>query len=352
MRRSIVPALLVCAGLGVGLALAEVGVRLARPDGVALVVQWGMPDDAVEKRAGIRVMEDHGRRILSYDDRGFRTGSGLPYDRSVLFLGDSFTEGFGVGDDDTFARVAERALRRDGVSARSLNAGHRGFGAAQELKVLRRTLATMPVDAVVLESFPMNDPSDNIAYGGFGIADGRLVEYDPPRAPLRARLTSAVATSWLGNSYALRLVNNALAPDDPVPWNSETSLELERALLRESVAAVGSRPIVVLVIPTKLVQKARHGSTPSPQELGEIRRYEEVRRYIEDIGVPWIDAGDVITDLEADAAKGDGSHFSRDGNVLIGEQIAGQLRSLLGSHRPPDGLGVSALPSGPAPAYQ
>jgi hypothetical protein len=139
----------------------------------------------------------------------------------------------------------------------SLNAGHRGFGAAQELKVLRRMLARLPVDAVVVQSFPMNDPSDNFAFGGFGISDGNLVAYDPPRAPLRAHLSNAVAQSWLRNSYVVRLVNNALMPRDPAPWNSETSLELELALLREIIAAVGSRPLVVLVVPTKLVQKAQ-----------------------------------------------------------------------------------------------
>ena len=52
---------------------------------------------------------------------------------------------------------------------------------------------------------------------------------------------------------------------------------------------------------------------------------------MKEIGVPWIDAGDVITDLEADAAKSDGGHFSRDGNMLIGEAIAQRLRPLLGS---------------------
>src|SRR5207302_2708790 len=210
ISRSAVSALLACAGVASALVLAEVGLRFARQDGVAFQVQWGMPDDAVEQRARVGGT-DHGR-TFSYDEDGFRTGSGLPYDRSVLFIGDSFTEGVGVADDDTFAQATERALRRDGIRSRSLNAGHRGFGAAQELKMLRRMLARLPVDAVVVQSFPMNDPSDNIAFGGFGISDGHLVEYDPPRVPLRARLAGAVAQSWLRNLYVVRLVNNALLP--------------------------------------------------------------------------------------------------------------------------------------------
>jgi hypothetical protein len=230
--------------------------------------------------------------------------------------------------------VTERALRRDGIRARSLNAGHRGFGAAQELKVLRRMLASLPVDAVVVQSFPMNDPSDNIAFGGFGIDDGHLVEYDPPRTPLRARLAAAVAQSWLRNLYVVRLVNNAVVPGDPAaPWESDTSLELERALLREIIVAVGSRPIVLLVVPTKLIQQVQPGTQPSPNQLGEIRRFKAVCGFMKEIGVPWIDAGDVITDLEADAAKSDGAHFSRDGNILIGEAVAQRLHPLLRSYR-------------------
>ena len=326
ISRSAVSALLACAGVAGALVLAEVGLRFARQDGVAFQVQWGMPDDAVEQRAGLRGT-DHGR-VFSYDEYGFRTGSGLPYDRSVLFIGDSFTEGVGVGDDGTFAQATERALRRDGIRVRSLNAGHRGFGAAQELKVLRRMLARLSVDAVVVQSFPMNDPSDNIAFGGFGISEGHLVEYDPPRVPLRARLAGAVAQSWLRNLYVVRLVNNSLLPG-PAPWDSDTSLDLERALLREIIAAVGSRPIVVLVVPTKVIQQVQHGAPPSPNQLGEIRRFNEVCALMKETGVSWINAGDVIGDLEADAAESDGGHFSRTGNVLIGEAIAQRLRPLL-----------------------
>ena len=312
----------------VGLALAELALRLTQPGGVPLRVQWTLPDDLVEKRAGTRNLD------LTYDGDGFRTGSGLPYDRSVLFIGDSFTEGFGVRDDETFARATERALRRRGIEARSLNAGHYGFGAAQELKVLRRMLARLPVDAVVVQSFPMNDPSDNVAFGGFGISDGHLTEYDSPRMPLRVRLSTVVAQTWIGNSYFIRLVHNALIPSDPAPWNTDTSMELELALLRETIAAVGRRPIVMLVVPTKLVQTVQHGMPPTPQQVDELRRFDEVRRFVRETGIPWVDAGDVIPDLEADAAKSDGAHFSRDGNALIGEAIAQRLQPLLGS--PPD----------------
>jgi lysophospholipase L1-like esterase len=336
-RRRITVALLICGGVFGGLVVAEFGLRLVARDTLMLQAQWGTPDDSVEKRARQHSTAQGG--TFSYDEAGFRTGSGLPYDRSILFLGDSFTEGFGVSDDETFARATERALRRDGIAARSLNAGYHGFGAAQELKVLRRILARIAVDAVVVQSFPMNDLSDNIAFGGFGLADDSLQEYDPPRPPLRARLSGVVAQSWwLRDLYVVRLANNAILRGDPAaPFDWPMGFELEAALLRAIIASVGTRPLVVLVVPTRLVQEVQHGFHPDPRQLGEIRRFEQVCALMKESGVPWIDAGAVITDLAADAAKSDGGHFSRDGNTLIGEAIAQGLEPLLRAREPGGG---------------
>ena len=333
-------ALLLCGSVLVGLAMAEVGLRLWFGKQLMFQPQWGLADDSVEKRAHQRTTIDNA--AFSYDEYGFRSGSGLPFDRTVLFIGDSFTEGFGVGDDDTFARATERALRRGGIRARSLNAGHHGFGAAQELKVLRRMLARLPVDGVVVQSFPMNDVSDNIAFGGFDVGNGHLVENEPPRPPLRARLWGAIARTPLRDLYILRLTNNAMLRGDPAaPFDSPTGLDLERALLRETVAAIGARPFVMLVVPTRLVQEVQHGARPSSNQVGELRRFEAVCELMKEMKVPWIDAGEVITDLAADAAKSDGGHFSRDGNALLGDAIALRLERRLQA-------GTTAPPSPPS----
>ena len=329
MTRSPLPrALLPCIGLLGGLLIAEVTLRIVFHNGLILQAQSDVPDTSVEDRAN-RHLSMQGK-TFTYDENGFRRGTDLPHDRTVLFVGDSFTEGFGVNDDETFARATENALRRDGIMARSLNAGNRGFGAAQELRVLRRMLGRMPVDAVVVQSFPMNDYSDNIAFGGFGLEDDHLVEYDAPRPPLRARLAGFVARSWLQNLYAMRLASNAMLLGDPAaPFNSPTGFDLERALLGEMLVAVAKRPLVMLVIPTKVVQQVQHGIPASPNQLGEVQRFEQVCAYLKESEVSWIDAGVVIPDLEADAAKGDGGHFSRDGNLAIGEAIAQRLAPML-----------------------
>ena len=139
MRRT--PALLAIAGVIAGLVLAELAARLILPDPRGPQMQWSTPED-VERRAG-EATSDGPYGSFTYDEHGFRVGSGLPADQNVLFIGDSFTEGFGVSDDQTFARATERALRRDGFQVRSLNAGHRGFGAAQELSGFHGSMRAM-----------------------------------------------------------------------------------------------------------------------------------------------------------------------------------------------------------------
>jgi lysophospholipase L1-like esterase len=333
MRRLFAHVMLACAGVVAALVLVEIALRLAWPGGIGFQVQWGMPDDAVESRAHNDFRDATG--TYTYDDDGFRAGSGLPYERSILFIGDSFTEGRGVSDDETFARAAERALRRDGVMARSLNAGHRGFGPAQELKVMKRMLGRFRINAVVVQSFPMNDLSDNIAHGGFGVLHGALVEFDPPRAPLRARVVGAIAGSFVEKLYVVRVVANAINSGNAVPYDSTDAFELESALLTEIIATVRARriPIVVLLVPTQLVQDVRRGleSDGSPAHRGEVQRFESVRRFVMGLDVPWIDAGDLIPDLAADAARVDGAHFSKEGNAAVGEAIARELEPLLRS---------------------
>ena len=67
------------------------------------------------------------------------------------------------------------------------------------------------------------------------------------------------------------------------------------------------------------------------RQTGEIERFEGVRARVKTFEVPWIDAGEIVVDLASDAAKGDGAHFSKDGNRLIGEAIAHELAPLLRS---------------------
>lgn len=88
-----------------------------------------------------------------------RTGAGV----RVLCLGDSFTWGWGVGDDETYPKVLEREL----PGSEGINAGVCGWGTAQELLWLEREGLAYAPDAVVL-GFYLNDFADNASDSGGG----------------------------------------------------------------------------------------------------------------------------------------------------------------------------------------
>ena len=153
-------------------------------------------------------------------------------------------------------------------------------------------------------------------------------------------MTGALAASRLQNLYVFRLAANALNSDQVAPYDSPIAFDLERALLTEMIVTARRHgiPIVVLVIPTKLVQEVGRNDHPwSSRQLAEIERFERVRAFGKESGVEMVNAGEVIANLAQDAAKGDGAHFSKDGNALIGEALARRLEPLL---RAPRGAGA------------
>jgi len=81
----------------------------------------------------------------------------------ILVLGDSFTWGYGVSDEEVFTERLEKALATAGRSVEVLNAGVSGWGTDQELLYLEREGLQSSPDLVVLAFFLYNDP-DNIRH--------------------------------------------------------------------------------------------------------------------------------------------------------------------------------------------
>jgi lysophospholipase L1-like esterase len=112
---------------------------------------------------------DEGDAYVRINSAGFRdierSIAKPPGTLRVAVIGDSFTEGLQVAQEETFTAVAERTLERCGATAARrvevLNFGVSSYGTAQELILLRdRVLAYRP-DVVVEAVFAGNDISDN-----------------------------------------------------------------------------------------------------------------------------------------------------------------------------------------------
>ena len=95
--------------------------------------------------------------VATHNHHGFRDRDHGAKDRPrLLFLGDSFTWGYGVGDHDRFTDLLERHLPGWEV----FNEGVSGYGTDQELLVLEQTVDDVAPDLVGL-IFCGNDTEDN-----------------------------------------------------------------------------------------------------------------------------------------------------------------------------------------------
>jgi lysophospholipase L1-like esterase len=151
----------------VALALAEGAVRLISPQEVG-PVRFACNPELGE----IPVPGQHGERkfpgvfTFSYSNNSLGWRGRREYRRQkqtkyrVLFLGDSFTYGIGVNDDQTFPARVEKKLTADDLSVEVMNAGCPGKGTDYELKLFQTTAYKFHPDLTVLGFF-CNDFQDN-----------------------------------------------------------------------------------------------------------------------------------------------------------------------------------------------
>jgi hypothetical protein len=113
-------------------------------------------------KPGIRDAPAFGEKLLNSNSRGIRGRREYSYDRPpgvarILVLGDSFTFGEEVGDDETYSHVLEASLR----GAEVLNLGVHGYGHDQMLLYLKEEGLRYRPDVVVL-GFIADDMERNL----------------------------------------------------------------------------------------------------------------------------------------------------------------------------------------------
>lgn len=261
--------LLLALSLTLALGVAEVAARVsgvAREVGPSLVV--------FDPRLGVRLRPDVlvRRRGPEFDFTVTTNALGQrgpepsgPVRDAVLCLGDSFTLGHGVGDDEDFPALLRREMPdRIGVSPTVLNAGVPGTGNGRWVKVLKEEARAWSPAVVVLQVCG-NDYADNEREKLFTLGpDGELIE-----GPSLERSWSQAVQSWIGNapglsnSHLVALVKQALAdrgretpappaaPAKPVAADIETRRRrdlLTLGLLQESfrICAESRWPAIVL----------------------------------------------------------------------------------------------------------
>lgn len=131
----------------------------------------------------IFILEDHGEKLIYDPDLGWKNAPGWSIERPnmvvsvnshglrgperdyvkqngvrrILILGDSFTFGYGVSDDETYPAVLEQMLRENREGYEILNMGVNGYGTDQQYLTLIQEGDCYAPDLVVLALFTGND---------------------------------------------------------------------------------------------------------------------------------------------------------------------------------------------------
>jgi hypothetical protein len=219
LRKTFLGVISVCLGFLLAFGLAEMAVRVICPQ------ETGPPRFAFDPvRGEIPVPNQVGRQrqpgdydfTYSNNSLGFRGsrefGPKQPGRVRLLLLGDSFTYGVGVNDDQTFAAQLERLLRSQRLDAEVINAGAPGKGTDYELKLFQTIGAGLQPQVTVL-CFFSNDFADNArgeyyAVGPHG--ELRVKTLDGNRGAIKSFLLHFPGYKWLISwSQAANLVKQA-----------------------------------------------------------------------------------------------------------------------------------------------
>jgi hypothetical protein len=203
----------------VALAVAEVAVRLISPQEVGPVRFACNPElgeipvpgqQGVRRIPGVYTFRYSNNSLGWRGRREYREAKQTDY--RVLFLGDSFTYGTGVNDDQTFAARVEQDLRAGQVSLEVLNAGCPGKGTDYALKCFQAVGRKFHPDLTVLAFFA-NDFQDNARgeYYNIGkMGDLQVKPLDCRRGTIKAVLDRLPLYNWLiSRSQAANLIKQA-----------------------------------------------------------------------------------------------------------------------------------------------
>jgi hypothetical protein len=167
-RRIRGPLALIFIGVLIGLAAAELGLRLLGM-GQQGFYQWDADRGWALRPGASGWQRREGNAFVQINRDGMRDREHSYHKAKdtirIAFIGDSFTEAEQVAVEDDFVSVVERRLgtcaRLHGMRVEALNFGCDSYGTAQELITLRRAVWKFSPDVVVLVFFAGNDIRNN-----------------------------------------------------------------------------------------------------------------------------------------------------------------------------------------------
>lgn len=262
------------------------------------------PDIAPDPELGWRMKPSHRSNLANHDEQGFRFTTPGTGDAAVV-VGDSFTYGLGVLDDETYASELAKIT---GLSI--VNAGTNAYGIDQALLKLERHIDDVDPRVIVLGYFV--DDFDRNGLSFRDAAKPRFVRTDdeyviePPREQnlpfgLRVVETAGYVTRRLG-FYDEQRFSEAIALSDYL-----------LARLRGLAESVGATLVVLLI---------QHCYEGQPQYL---RVETSVLETCDRLGLQCINTAEAMRGTEWQSFYGDNCHWSPKGHRLAAQLVSERL---------------------------
>lgn len=279
---------------------------------------------------GWRMKRLFSRPGITHDRLGFRaraegaevTKGGAR--RRLLVLGDSFTYGLGVRDEETYAFRLQAIFPEHEV----INAGVNGYGIDQALLMWRKEGSRLRPDVVVLGYFVDDFNRNALSFREFAkprfvLGEGRLELIGTP-VPGRDELTN-VAQRLASRPRFVEAIEHAFRRAKRVDPRFEKKVRLNRQILlefRDELERTGTgggdrTRLLVAFIPHCEYHRYPH--------------FDEIARAVADacreLGIPWIDLTDALESRDRDPVPLYGSHchWSPEGHRLAAALIADRL---------------------------
>ena len=297
---------------------------------------------------------------VTTNSAGMRGGELAPRERvgwRILGLGDSFTFGIGIEDEQTYLRQLEQLLNGargpQALPAEVLNGGVPGYGTIHELRYLEQIGLRYAPDLVLLGFYEGNDVSDNRGPSqhvvkGVLVPEGRIQFIDAKLWLRRHCRTYGFLANALKRQHGLNGILGRLGlvrvadpgmsagypgtvfylksppPDVPDMWEETEALitKMHRRLQAQRI------PLVVILIPDRvsvydawLERAARQGSVPVTA-LDGTKPDRLLERFCRQQGIPCLS---LLPALQEAAATELTLYFHHDGHwTAAAHRIAAQ----------------------------
>lgn len=270
--------------------------------------------------------------------RGAPTTLSKPVGRKrILCVGDSFTFGKGVEDDETFCYRLERMLDHLGTplsSIETLNAGVVSYGTSNELLYLRKQGFLFQPDLIILQ-FYANDFDDNLLNGLFALeSDGSLVQTSEPYAKLKTALEIyqwIPFKDYLDYSRLFQLariqINQYIFYYHQPQENAGIGADPGRQLSTKATVVAGERTSqyrlrLTAALLTELFSEVKRRDIPIILLTFDLKGHEKsiVEKTAGDNSIPTIDLGDLRTKHPEFYYAVDG-HWRSNGHTYVAKEI-------------------------------